>query len=90
MYIKHYLMNKMATLLQMYSPYFDQDGFRFEQRRDNLSVKAIRQKQNGGFTAHVRPNFVGDRFSLVETGHVCHLRQGTGQQLLEILPMVIF
>ena len=40
MYIKHYLMNKMATQLQMYSPYFDQDAFRFVQLCDNLSLRA--------------------------------------------------
>ena len=44
MYIKHYLMNKMAAQLQMYSPYFDPDGFRLERYATTLRLGPHRRE----------------------------------------------
>ena len=37
-------MNKMAAQLQMYSPYFDQDGFRFERYATGLRLGPHRRE----------------------------------------------
>ena len=67
-------MNKMAAQLQMYSPYFDPDGFRLERYATTLRLGPHRretwrlQLRMRGLTHFVAGRF--SRFSLAETGHV--------------------